>query len=145
MKSCSEVLYMKKICAVVAIMLFLTAGFALADESKFYARSFNIEKVYFHSKGYKVTYVTAKLKYVSTYLPHAWFSQSSTKNGVQAKGEIAYGNDPSYPYMTVFWKEGKFSHVRLFLKRNLKDVSYGLISSSQDPAAFDVEEPALEF
>ena len=136
---------MKKICAVAAVMLFLVSGLTFADESKFYARSFNIEKVYFHSKGYKVTYITGKLKYVSTYLPHAWFSQSATKGGVQAKGELSYGNDPSYPYMTIFWKDGKFSHVRLYLKKNMYDVSYGVISPDQDPAAFDVEEPALEY
>ncbi|MCL1817927.1 MAG: hypothetical protein FWG35_03280 [Spirochaetaceae bacterium] len=136
---------MKKIYAVAAVMLFLAVGSALAEESKFYARSFNIEKVYFHNKGYKVTYITGKLKFASTYLPHSWFSQSSTKNGVQAKGELAYGNDASYPYMTIFWKDGKFSHVRLYLKKNLYDVSYGAINPNQDPTAFDVEEPALEY
>ena len=136
---------MKKICAVAAVMLFVAVGSVLAEESKFYARSFNIEKVYFHQKGYNVTYITGKLKYVSTYLPHSWFSQSSMKGGVQAKGELAWGNDPSYPYMTVFWRDGKFSHVRLYLKRSLFDVSYGVISPNQDPADFDVEEPLLEF
>ena len=136
---------MKKICAVASVMLFLTAFSAFADESKFYARSFNIEKVFFHQKGYKVTYITGKLKYVSTYLPHSWFSQSSTKNGVQAKGELAWGNDPSYPYMTVFWRDGKFSHVRLYLKKSMFDISYGVINPNQDPSAFDVEEPVLEY
>jgi hypothetical protein len=136
---------MKKLCAIVAAALFLAVSPAFADESKFYARSFNIEKVYFHAKGYKITYITGKLKYVSTYLPHSWFSQSATKNGVQAKGELAWGNDPSYPYMTVFWKDGKFSHVRLYLKKNTHDVSYGIINPNQDPAAFDVEEPVLEY
>ena len=133
---------MKKICAVV---LFLAAGLAFAEESKFYARSFNIEKVYFHAKGYKVTYMTGKLKYASAFLPHSWFSQSAKKDGVLAKGELAYGEDASYPYMTVFWKDGKFSHVRLYLKRNFYDVSYGVINPKQDPAAFDVEELVLEY
>ena len=136
---------MKKICAILAVMLFLAASLSFADESKFYARSFNIEKVYFHSKGYKVTYITGKMKYASTYLPHKWFSQSATKNGVQAKGELAFGNDPSYPYMTIFWNDGKFSHVRLYLKKDMHDVSYGVISSNQDPAAFDVEEPTVDY
>ena len=135
----------KKFCAIVALMLLLVTCLAFANESKLYARSFNIEKVFFHQKGYKVTYMTGGMKYTSTYLPHAWFSQSSTKGGVQAKGELAFGNDPSYPYMTIFWNEGKFSHVRLYLKKSMRDMSYGIISPDQDPAVFDVEEPFLEF
>jgi hypothetical protein len=47
--------------------------------------------------------------------------------------------------MTVFWKDGKFSHVRLYLKKDTHDVSYGIINPNQDSAAFDVEEPALEY
>ena len=136
---------MKKISIAAILMLFLAAGLAFANESRIYARSFNIEKVYFHQLGYKVTYITGRMKYAETYLPHSWFSQSSMKNGVQAKGEIVWGNDPAYPYMTVFWKDGQFSHVRLFLKRSFFDVSYGVISPNQDPAAFDVEEVILEF
>ncbi|MDR3201115.1 MAG: hypothetical protein LBT68_06605 [Spirochaetales bacterium] len=136
---------MKKLCALLAVLLFLASGMAGADESKYYARSFMIDKVYPHTAGYKVLYVTSKQSYATTYLPHKWFSQSATKNGVQAKGELAWGNDPAYPYMVVFWKEGKFSHVRLFLKKDMRDVSYGVISATQDPALFDVEEPVLEY
>jgi hypothetical protein len=80
---CSEVFSMKKFCAIAAAVLFLAVSPAFADESKLYARSFNIEKVYFHAKGYKITYITGKLKYASTYLPHTWFSQAAAKNGVQ--------------------------------------------------------------
>ena len=137
---------MKKICAILAVLMFLAvAGSISADESKLYARSFKIDRVYPHALGYKVMYLTGRLTYATTYLPHKWFSMSATKDGVQAKGEIAFGNDPSYPYMIVFWNEGKFSHVRLFLKKSMRDISYGVISINQDPSVFEIEEPALEF
>jgi hypothetical protein len=136
---------MKKLCAVLAVMLVVTAGKARAEESQYYARSFLIEQIYPHALGWKVLYITSRMSYATTYLPHRWFSQSATKNGVQAKGELVRGNNPAYPYMIVFWKEGKFSHVRLFLKEDMRDVSYGVINPNQDPAPFDVEEPALEY
>ena len=136
---------MKKICAALACMLLLSVSLTFAQESKLYARSFNIERVFVHAKGYKVTYITGTMKYTATYLPHKWFSQAASSDGSHAKGQVAYGNDPSYPYMTVFWKEGKFSHVRLYLKSDVNDISYGTISPKQDPAAFDVEEPHLEY
>ena len=48
--------------------------------------------------------------------------------------------------MTVFWKDGKFSHVRLYLQRNLHDISYGFMNPSVDPTQdFDIEEISLEF
>ena len=136
---------MKKICAALVIMFILTGGLAFANESKLYARSFNLEKVYLHAKGYKVTYITGNYKYVSTFLPHAWFSHSSSRGGVQSKGELVFGHDASYPYMTVFWKEGKFSHVRLHLKKDPRDTSYGQPSPFQDQSVFDIEEPHLEY
>ncbi|MDR1933204.1 MAG: hypothetical protein LBQ57_10340 [Spirochaetales bacterium] len=136
---------MKKFCALMAVLLFSALGMAAADESQFYARSFLIDRVYPHQAGYKVLYITSKMSYATTYLPHKWFSQSASKGGVQAKGELSWGNDPSYPYMVVFWKEGKFSHVRLYLKKDMYDVSYGVINPDQDPAKFDVEEPDLEY
>jgi hypothetical protein len=136
---------MKKLGAVLALMFFVVSGMVFAEESKFYARTILIEKVYPHALGWKVMYITSKMSFATTYLPHSWFSQSAMKGGVQAKGEIAWGNDASYPYMIVFWKEGKFSHVRLFLKKDMRDVSYAVISPNQDPAAFNVEEPVLEY
>jgi hypothetical protein len=136
---------MKKLSAVLAVMLVIAAAEIRAEESKFYARSFLIEKVYPHALGWKILYITSKMSYATTYLPHKWFSQSTTKKGVMAKGEIAWGNDPAFPYMIVFWKEGKFSHVRLFLKKDMHDITYGVINPDQDSASFDVEEPALEY
>jgi hypothetical protein len=136
---------MKKLCAVLAVLLIVVSGKVCAEESQFYVRSFLIEKIYPHALGWKVMYITSRMSYATTYLPHAWFSQSSSKGGVQAKGEIIWGNNPAYPYMLIFWKDGKFSHARLFLKKDMRDVSYGVISPNQDPASFNVEEPSLEY
>jgi hypothetical protein len=136
---------MKKLGAVLAIMFVMVSAKVCADESPYYARSFLIEKIYPHTLGWKVLYITSRMSYATTYLPLKWFSQSATKNGVQAKGEIIRGNQPAYPYMIVFWNEGKFSHVRLFLKEDMRDISYGMINPNQDTAPFNVEEPALEY
>lgn len=136
---------MKKLCVCVTVFLFLAAAGIFGDESNLYARTIQIEKVYPHQLGYKVTYLTGKLTYGTTFLPHKWFTHASSTEGKKAKGEVAWGDGAMYPYMIVFWRDGKFSHVRLFLRRNMDDVSYGVISPQQDPASFDIEEIALEF
>jgi hypothetical protein len=137
----------KKAVLLIAAILFLGVSFGVfAAESELYARTILIEKVYPHKLGYKIMYTTGKLDYTMTYIPHKWFSHSSTKGDSLAKGEVLWGNDSSYPYMIVFWKGGKFSHVRLFLKSNFQDISYGTLDPSQNlEEKFNIEEISLEF
>jgi hypothetical protein len=138
---------LKKAVIIVAAILFLGVSFGVfAAESELYARTILIEKVYPHKLGYKIMYITSKLDFTMTYIPHKWFSHSSAKEGSLVKGEVVWGNDSSYPYMIVFWKEGKFSHIRLFLKSNLHDISYGTLDPSQNVEdKFNIEEISLEF
>jgi hypothetical protein len=137
---------MKKICLIVTVLLVLGAAVLFADDtSNLYARTVQIVKVYPHHLGYKVTYLTSKLTYGTTYLPQKWFTQAAFKDGVQAKGELFWGVEDTYPYMIVFWENGKFSHVRLFLHKSMHDISYGVIRGEEDPAAFDIEEIKLQY
>ncbi|MFQ3620655.1 MAG: hypothetical protein SNJ78_06895 [Spirochaetales bacterium] len=129
------------------LCLFLAIGTGLvALESEYYAKTVLIEKVYPHNLGYKILYTTSKLDIAETYLPHAWFAHSSSRDGKLVKGEIQWGDDPTYPYMIIYWKNGKFSHVRLFLKKNMNDLSWGSLNPTEDLSAkFNVEELILEF
>ncbi len=137
---------MKKAAILVIACMVIGIFGAAAAESDYYARTIRIEKVYPHQLGYKVMYTTGKLEFATTYLPQKWFTHSSSREGAMAKGEVVWGTDPSYPYMIVFWKNGKFSHVRLFLKRNLQDLSFGVMNPREDPTGnFNIEEISLEF
>lgn len=137
---------MKKTATLVLVLISLCVLGTFAMESDYYARTIRIEKVYPHKLGYKVMYTTGKLTFATTYLPQKWFSQASAPKGEVAKGQVVWGKDPSYPYMIVFWKNGKFSHVRLFLKDNLHDLSYGVMNPREDPSGdFDIDDIILEF
>ncbi|HOV37853.1 MAG TPA: hypothetical protein PLG79_03950 [Spirochaetales bacterium] len=129
------------------LFLFLVLGTSVYTlESEYYARTIYIEKVFPHQLGYKILYTTSKLDIAEAYIPHKWFSQSSSRDGELVKGEVQWGDDPSYPYMIIFWKNGKFSHVRLFLKKNMHDLSWGSLNPTQDlTEKFNVEEIVLEF
>jgi len=138
---------LKRAILILAALLFLGVSIgAFAVESEYYARTVYIEKVFPHRLGYKIYYTNSKLDLVEVYLPHSWFLQSSsTSKGEMAKGELVTGNDSSYPYMIVFWKAGKFSHVRLFLKRDMNDISYGTLSGENIDDKFNVQDIPLEF
>lgn len=132
---------------LLVLCIFLGLGIGLfALDSEYYARTLYIEKVYPHQLGYKVLYTTSKLDIAEAYIPHKWFSQSASKDGKLAKGEVQWGDDPSYPYMIIFWKNGKFSHLRLFLKKNMHDITWGSLNPTEDLTdKFNIEEPTLEF
>ena len=138
---------MKRAVLILTVLLFLGVSFGVfAVESEYYARTVYIEKVYPHKLGYKILYTNSKLDLVEAYLPHSWFSQSSSlSKDVLAKGELMTGSDTAYPYMVIFWKNGKFSHVRLYLKTDFNDLSYGTLSGENIDAKFNVEDIPLEF
>jgi len=62
------------------------------------------------------------------------------------KAELYTGIEPVYPYFSIFWKNGEFSHIRLYLNKNLSHESYGDLENPEDFAdKFNVETLALEF
>ena len=137
---------MKKAAILIIAFTAICVFGAFAVESDYYARTIRIEQVYPHKLGYKLLYATGQLTFATTSLPQKWFSQASAPKGEMARGQTVWGNDPSYPYMIVFWKNGKFSHVRLFLRSNLHDLSYGVIDPREDPTeSFNVDDISLEF
>jgi hypothetical protein len=138
---------LKKIRLLLAALLFAALVLPVAaEESEYFVKTIYIARVYPHPLGYKVIYTKSSMDIGETFLPLKWFSASTGKDGVMAKGELIWGNDTSYPYLAVYWKGGKFSHVRLFLKTNYSDPTWGTMDSNADYSKnFDIEEPKLEF
>jgi hypothetical protein len=138
---------LKKAAFFLGIILLCCVVWGAAGlESEYYYKNILLTKVYPHALGYKVMYMKGSMDLGEAYLPLKWFSLSSSKEGQAPKGEVIYGDDASYPYLCVYWKEGKFSHVRLYVKKNFNDNSWGTLSQ-QDASAksFEVEELKLEF
>ena len=118
---------MKKTILVFLILLFAAgAVFAEASDSPYYVRTVSISKVYVHEDGYKIVYRNSKLQYSSFYVPTDWFG------GAASKAEIIYGDAQSYPYFSVFWKDGQFHHIRLYLHKNRLDLSWGDLDPTVD-------------
>jgi hypothetical protein len=85
-----------------------------------------IQTIYPHSQGYKVIYNRSDLYPGEVYLPGRWFTNAASR------GEILYTSHPSAPYMTVFYENGEFSHVRLYAQENRTHRSWGALRSGQD-------------
>lgn len=133
---------------IVLMGLGLSSITAESVTSPFFSKSLSVSRIYSHQKGYKVLYRIDKALAHPIYIPIEWFSPNSPKTDDGfTKAEFVYGYGPAYPYMTLFWRDGKFHHLRLFVNANYNDYSWGVIKPGDDfSGKFDINaEPDLRF
>jgi hypothetical protein len=120
---------MKKLVFAAIFVVFLAVGLPVftqnqKDErdSEYYYVNITLEKVFPYRKGYVVQYRKGQFGYGRTYLPAEWFTDAG------AKGEIiTLPPGKVWPTLTVYYKNGAFSHVRLYVHRVATHESWGSI------------------
>ncbi|MGL1891503.1 MAG: hypothetical protein OCD02_07730 [Spirochaetaceae bacterium] len=122
----------------ILILLLTTLMLTSATKSPYYTKHVVITRIYPHQLGYKVIYMANNLEYREIYLPNELFTKDVDRS------KIFKGYDKAYPYMTVFWNNGEFSHVKLYLKSDFNDITWGVF---QNPTAHDenFKNPDLKF
>ncbi|GHU41696.1 hypothetical protein FACS1894190_10110 [Spirochaetia bacterium] len=117
-------------------------------KSEFYIVQVPIEKVYAHAKGYVVEYRKNGMGTNVAYLPISWFKREVGSETPQ-KGEIVrLGSGNVMPYLTVYYKEGKTDHVKLYVRKDPAHSTWGRIISGGAPvdSEFDnVENLTFKF
>lgn len=128
---------MKTIRALLAVALpavaFLLAPIGVTDaqdqgdgQSTMYAITVPVQRVYPHRLGYKVIYNRSDLYPDTVYLPGRWFTEAA------GRAEIVRERHPSVPYMTVFYRDGEVSHIRLFVHADWSHRMWGALPSGED-------------
>jgi hypothetical protein len=115
------------------------------SKSPYYYVNVPIERIYPHRKGYVVSYRKGFTGLATTYLPVEWFAAGVGNSG---KGDIVLlGPGSAWPYLTVFYKDGAFSHVRLYVRQERGHESWGNIplTVNLDERFENVEDLKLEF
>jgi len=124
---------------VLALGLFIIVATSLvAETSAYYPVRVDVVKLFAHADGYRVIYRKGAIGMAEIFLPIKWFAPGG-------KGQIIRANDPSYPYLTVYYKDGAFSHVRLYVSNNYQDDTWGVLPANEGKGKFDVEDIKLEF
>ena len=111
-------------------------------ESEYYYYNIPIEKIYAYRMGYVVIYRKGVNQMARTYLPDEWFTT------VGGKGElIGLSSGTEWPSMSVYYKSGKFSHIRLRVRRDRSHETWGVVplTVNLDKYFEGVEEVRLEF
>jgi hypothetical protein len=139
---------MKKAVLVLAAGLLLMSSLpsfaqqaASTNPKDAYYKVVPIVKVWMHQLGYMVQFWNSKSQVSNIYIPLTWFNQ-----GPNSKADIIYGNEPGYPYLAIFWVDGKFDHVNLYVLNNYNSLTWGVLSQASDYSAqFNVQEVPKEF
>lgn len=128
--------------ALADLMPLIAQETAAKKESEYYYVNVPLEKVYPYRKGYVVQYRKQINEMATAYLPLEWF------HGTSGKGEIIrLGSGSTWPNMTIYYKNGEFSHVRLYVRREITHESWGNIPQNVnlDDRFENVDGLKLEF
>ena len=137
---------MKKILLLTVFVVLLEVPSLFAQgyskPSDYYYHNVTIEKVFTYKLGYIVVYRKGLHQMARTYLPQEWFSSAG------GTGEVIYlGSGKEWPSLTVYYKEGEFSHVRLKIRRERNHETWGMVprTANLDDFFRGIEDVKLEF
>ena len=140
---------MKKWVVLLSLIILATVTYSAwseSVESEYYVKTVLIHKIYHHTQGFRVVYETQDLKLKDTFIPYSWFKNPQNPDPDNWKAEVVYGDMPEYPYYNIYWKNGQFSHIRLFLRNKRTHPSWGTL---KDPDRytenFNIDSPDFEF
>lgn len=114
-----------KTLSIAILMLLIFGGSLFAQQrnlSEFHYINVPIERIYAHRLGFVVIYRMGN-HLASVIIPEYWFSEPA------GRGElIMIGNaSRDWPSMSVFTREGEFSHVRLRIRRSRAHETWGMV------------------
>jgi len=107
---------------ILTIVLLSTTTFALfADTttSTMYYQTLRILKIFPMQEGYQVRYLTPVGTVRDLYVPISWFGTGTSK------AILIAGTDPSYPYLAIYWNNDKFDYIKLYVKSDPADPTWG--------------------
>jgi hypothetical protein len=120
---------MKKLVIFAVFTVLLAAGspvFAQADkkkhDSEYYYKNVTLERIYPYRNGYAVQYRRGLNRLEMAYLPMEWFAHSAGRGEI-----ITLPAGRAWPSLTVYYKNGEFSHVRLYVHHMASHQTWGTI------------------
>jgi len=111
-------------------------------DSEYYYVNITLEKIFPYRKGYIVQYRKGLFQYGRAYLPAEWFAAADSKGEV-----IPLPPGKSWPSLSVYYRDGVFSHVRLYVHRWASHQTWGNIPQNVnlDGQFDDIETVKIEY
>jgi hypothetical protein len=137
---------MKKLIIVLIFMALISPLFAQPiskeNSSDMYYVNVPVEKVFPSGKGYIVQYRKGVNEIGAVGIPNEWFTDAAGRAEL-----IVLPPGKNWPTMSVFYKNGEFSHVRLYVHKIKGHQTWGNVPQTADVSKFftDPEKIKIEF
>lgn len=106
------------------------------NESDLYVTTVYANRVLTHRLGYKVLYQQEDLTLGEAFLPSRWFGATT------GKAEMVSTFSDAAPYMEIYYRNGEFAYVRLYVRSDPNHVSWGSLKPGEATAE-DFQHEAL--
>ncbi len=98
--------------------------------SPYYVKNVFLNRIVSTARGYRIEYFNARMEPKAIHVPIEWFSRQNQYGRLEdggVKAEILFATDAAYPYVSIFWKDGKFSHLRIHAQESFNHSSWGVL------------------
>jgi hypothetical protein len=138
---------MKKLIIVLVFLSLISPVFAQNNsnnsnkgQSNVYYANVPVEKIYLAGTGYIVQYRRATNQIGTIGIPYNWFTDAGSVAEL-----VKLPKGPNWPNMTVFYKDGNFSHIRLYVHWQKSHQTWGITPLGSDVSKWFVEKDAFKF
>jgi len=125
---------MKKLIFVLVLFALIIPVFAQSNSSELprvYYTNVPVERVIPTTQGYIIQYRSTSSIIATIGIPIDWFQSAASKADIV---QLVSGHD--WPSMSVFYKDGEFSHVRLYVHRSKAHTTWGSVPQGTDVSRF---------
>ena len=119
---------MKQVLCLVLLGLILSIVPPLYAQNRSQESSYNytsvpIERIYVHREGYVISYRIGRNlnDMTNVFIPHEWFTNPAGKAEI-----VLVGTGNIWPRMTLYYRDGVFSHVRIVARRDTRHSTWGV-------------------
>ncbi|MCL1931578.1 MAG: hypothetical protein FWF55_07150 [Treponema sp.] len=121
---------MKKLVFFVVFTVILAAGSPVfaqqtdrkKHDSEYYYKNVTLERIYPYRNGYLIQYRRGLNRIEKGYIPMEWFTDSAGRGEI-----ITLPKGKAWPSLSVYYKNGEFSHVRLYVHHLASHETWGTI------------------
>ena len=125
---------MKKLIVVLFFFALISPVIVLSEEidhPKLYYINVPVERIFPTASGYVVQYRNSTNLVGTVGIPIEWFTNSGGK-----AERVHLDNPRGWPTMTVFYSDGEFSHVRLYVHSSRSHQTWGTVPMGADVSRF---------
>ncbi|MCL2442271.1 MAG: hypothetical protein FWD13_02265 [Treponema sp.] len=109
------------------------------DRDNIYYINVPVERIIPTSTGYVIQYRSSSSMLATVGIPNEWFTDAASSAEI-----IRLPPGLDWPTMSVFYRNGEFSHVKLYVHRSRAHITWGNIPQGTDVSRFFTDKESFK-